>query len=1231
MTKALHLNLLNLLSAVAIIGGQECSVYLAETSLPSAKTQWGIFAGRNYTLGDHIGSSLAIQVLDFHSKFYQQMLGDHSASPRSVGGEYEGHDIGTLLPELAMLMNFHPTLYNVAFGDAKFHPMLNRYLDPGAGGFTAYHDAPLIVRSSIVEGDELFLQVSDDWFSEFDPDPLPIGKDYEFVNSIMSKLYGMYHKSELSEAAMRDVLLRLKNEILNDDKNSVWVDRPHLSELIPTSIEGMEDVHFRGAERTELSERSLDWLRENGKCLDNIRPGNSTIKQAGRGAFATRKLKEGSLIAPAPLLHIVDRGSLFSPRSGSQQELLLNYCFGHEHSNLLLCPTTSVSLINHSSERANAEIRWSKTMSSDGKDWRAASLEELADEFSARLMFDVVATKPIRSGEEIFLDYGPAWEEAWKQHSRDWTPHYTTEQYKYVPSNFLNAEQAPITEAITNDYPNHVYLCRVEPYIRVDPDDVNDEVPVPVQDYYANPSINLDHWDETSRVLFEEDENDWWWPCDVMYVDEERNVYTTRIYEKKVFEDDNGHLNTGGRLIREVTNTPRDAIRFVDRPYHSDQHLKTAFRHEIMIPDDMFPLHWRYDYVNGALLADSWRKENWDEKSAEQKEQQTQKLREAKCGLYYAPSTIPNSGKGLYAGIDIDSQIEVESWVPPIVIPDVDYNVTKDTPRWDGSDYTWEGAAFGVEFEDPYDSQVLAVDMGMMANFHPGLVNAYLGPTYFNPSLDRNVDPGAGASSDYVGHTFISNREIAAGTEVFISYGETWFTFRKQLHGVPLSDNYNEANVISASTISLFTGPKGIQGLDRSGIEAVFAVLKDVIAEPRTATVLSSINTMDDLVHVMMSRGTAEITAPVKSMEWLEEHGECIDHIYVKESTIKQAGNGAFARRFIAKGDKIIVSPMLNTWGRQRLNMNKDRAEHDVNEKQLIYNYHFGHPNSTLLLFPVTRSISINHSSKSPNAKVRWSPTDKKTQYYLQRHVNDLRNEKYATLVMEYVATRDIYPDEEIFIDYGPEWEEAWEDHVRRFEEAANDRAPASNSRSSIYNMLSSSYKKSEGFSSMLIKEMNHDKLNSKYHAWSEDYFHVCKVSEIPDLQSDEWINLYDGEEANDYFGITYDHDGFGLMRTTNMATVWAPCVIFRLDGDTYFDVGIFAVETDNPDNRLIRRVRTVEIEKVEIRPLPAKSDQHWIGAFRHEIKIPDEILPPLWQDLALADKVPRGIPEWLY
>lgn len=42
-----------------------------------------------------------------------------------------------------------------------------------------------------------------------------------------------------------------------------------------------------GIKETELegSVRSLEWLHNNGKCLDNLRPGISTINGAGRGAF----------------------------------------------------------------------------------------------------------------------------------------------------------------------------------------------------------------------------------------------------------------------------------------------------------------------------------------------------------------------------------------------------------------------------------------------------------------------------------------------------------------------------------------------------------------------------------------------------------------------------------------------------------------------------------------------------------------------------------------------------------------------------------------------------------------------------------------------------------------------------------------------------------------------------------------------------------------------------------
>lgn len=347
---------------------------------------------------------------------------------------------------------------------------------------------------------------------------------------------------------------------------------------------------------------------------------------------------------------------------------------------------------------------------------------------------------------------------------------------KYKPANVLNKQNAPIVEDIATTYPNSLYVCRVEPYAQADPPDSNS--PAPLQDYHANPSSRVANWDNITKLFFDEGQQNWWYPCDVLFVDYQQDTYTTRIYNKEVYIDQNGMLNTGGRVIREVLNTPRESIRFVDKPYMSDQHLDSAFRHEIDLPDDMFPLHWRNDYVDGKTMLSSWYKEKWDDQSSERITEHTENLKNTKCGLYYAPSTIPAAGKGLYAGIDIDAQLQVESVIPPIMIPDINWNVTDKSIRWDAHDYTWEGSAYGAEFESTklgkLDTQILAPDIGMMGNFHPGLVNSYLAPTYFQPLLDRTSDPGAGASSDYFQHTFLANRDIQAGTEIFISYGEPW-------------------------------------------------------------------------------------------------------------------------------------------------------------------------------------------------------------------------------------------------------------------------------------------------------------------------------------------------------------------------------------------------------------------------------------------------------------------------
>jgi len=54
----------------------------------------------------------------------------------------------------------------------------------------------------------------------------------------------------------------------------------------------------------------LPWLQKHGQCLDGVYPNTSTVKYAGRGAFTTRDVEDGGLIAPAPLLIIDDKNWL---------------------------------------------------------------------------------------------------------------------------------------------------------------------------------------------------------------------------------------------------------------------------------------------------------------------------------------------------------------------------------------------------------------------------------------------------------------------------------------------------------------------------------------------------------------------------------------------------------------------------------------------------------------------------------------------------------------------------------------------------------------------------------------------------------------------------------------------------------------------------------------------------------------------------------------------------------
>ena len=304
-------------------------------------------------------------------------------------------------------------------------------------------------------------------------------------------------------------------------------------------------------------------LRENGLCLDHIESGISKIQDAGRGAFAKRRLPKGTMVAPLPLIPIRTRESM--EMDDDRQQLLKNYCFTHTNSTLLLLPYgPTVNLVNHGGKgEANVRLRWSESTLWDRDQKLQLSVLEVAENPHGLLM-ELVATREIRRGEEILLDYGEDWESAWAQHKSHWEP----------PANAAN----------------HVYFLEFDkstPLLRT-PEELN-ENPYPsnlqTTCYYSyNPEqrtpIIWEHQRETLQPnnLF---------PCHVLERNSTSNEYTIHILPStspfSQTEIPENHV---------VERVPRGAVRFQDAHLSTDQQLKGTFRHSMGIPSDLFPTNW---------------------------------------------------------------------------------------------------------------------------------------------------------------------------------------------------------------------------------------------------------------------------------------------------------------------------------------------------------------------------------------------------------------------------------------------------------------------------------------------------------------------------------------------------------------------------------------------------------------------------------------------------------------
>lgn len=337
------------------------------------------------------------------------------------------------------------------------------------------------------------------------------------------------------------------------------------------------DWPYNKRQKYVAPDRSVPWLREHGMCIDNIRIATATDPSMGRGAFAARHLSHGSIVSPAPLQFFSDRQA-FAQVSRGPETLFINYCLSIGNTNMMLYPYgPGVNLINHASantkNKPNVEWRWS-THSMHHHTWLDLPMSQLQQmDYPGGLILDVVALRDLQPGEELFMDYGLAWEEAWEEHVASWMPDPSASSYVYTQDMDMTQPFRTVEEQQEKPYAsNMATVCWTPNWER----------------------------DENTRMKWTKPTFDW--PEGMLYCNIQKrsvvpstsdNITGPIQYEYEVsLNFEMMKPNRNDKLLYIDTNVPHNAIWFVDKPYKSDMHLPNAFRQPIALPPHIVPDPW---------------------------------------------------------------------------------------------------------------------------------------------------------------------------------------------------------------------------------------------------------------------------------------------------------------------------------------------------------------------------------------------------------------------------------------------------------------------------------------------------------------------------------------------------------------------------------------------------------------------------------------------------------------
>ncbi len=744
------------------------------------------------------------------------------------------------------------------------------------------------------------------------------------------------------------------------------------------------------------------------------------------------------------------------------------------------------------------------------------------------------------------------------------------------------------------------------------------------------------------------------------------------------------------------------------------------------------------------------------------------------CNVYVAPSTIPGTGLGMYAGAKgykAGETITKSLGDHIVAIPDVktthsDTGIYDQDARdmtkyflWD--QYTWSKGAFGIHFYylAAHHVEIASPGFGAAANSFMDFVNVEEGgcdhgllppedPHQEAYHVHRSKDPGAGAFTAFHSRQAWANEDIAPNAEFFVSYGNDWFLdrvwrlgtipvegdhedaewlwkiFSKEFLGknvtfgydpqeeVVLKDirdgrrNYNEETEEYQTTVRKIireTQPPAVVPDELKAIhqdlwdDLVATFFKETWDDSRIMASLPTKNNWDEYETMLTTEGgykEVKKQKMVRSQEWLQEHGTCADSVRIGRSSLSnnQAGHGAFAKTSFADGEVIMAAPLIHIPDKAVLDTfyvsyDDDDDEEEEDEEpnmeelsfsdyntqfmthftpeigeyktgeQLLLNYAFGHRDSTMVLSPYGPGVQlINHNQTLANVKLQWAAPHRSNHHpeLLEKSV-DYINDNFpmgSVLGMEIVATKPITKGEELFLDYGDEWEASWQNHIETWQPK-----PGSEDYVSAIDLN----KLPEHLNKPLENWFGKKNEASPFPKTVRLLLNAAWVDEIREVEGDDFLTesvMYNdfeylpvttifktGTVQNPYKYIVEDIKLFDKLlpkqqeHVTKKYNEIVEAAEYDAGADTADDLDAFdntlytvvarrELEISDEERAEARRTgrRLPTAEVVTAKDVPRRAlkfedrsytmDQFLDNAFREYIRIPDEIFPDAWKNL---------------